>query len=95
MARSRKKRWSKIITEHGVELRLYERAGTSAVWYSVMVDGKKKRGSLKTDDREQGEIRARAIATELAEARITGADLRCGVTLGQDTSTSEGSPTSP
>lgn len=82
MTKKRKKHWSKIIEEAGVAVRIYERANSSALWYSVVAGGEKRRRSLKTTDRGLAETRARAIARSLAELQLTGADLR-RVTLGQ------------
>ena len=76
------KHWSKRIEESGVRIRIYERPGSSSLWYSVMQGGKKARKSLQTGDRTLGEQRARAIAQELARAHLTGEDLRT-LTLGQ------------
>lgn len=81
-AKRRKKHWSKTVEEAGVAVRIYERANSSALWYSVMAGGEKRRRSLKTTDRGLAETRARAIARSLAELQLTGADLR-RVTLGQ------------
>ena len=78
----RKKRWSKMIEESGVQIRVYERSGSSSTWYSVIQNGKKYRKSLKTRDRKLAQERARAVATELARAHLTGEDLRT-LTLGQ------------
>ena len=69
---SRKKHWSKIVEESGVQVRIYERANSSALWYSVTRNGKKHRKSLKTSDRKLAEERAKAIARSLAEVELTG-----------------------
>lgn len=69
----RKKFWSHSVVEGGVEIRIFERAGSSALWYSVVQGGEQTRRSLKTRDRGEAEIRARAIAKELDVARATGA----------------------
>lgn len=80
--RSRKKHWSKTIEEAGVEVRIYERSGSSRIWRSVVVGGEKDRASLKTSDRELAEERARAFARELAKRQLNG--IRpATVTLGQ------------
>ena len=71
-----KKRWSKIIEEVGVQVRIYERANSSALWYSVVRNGRKYRRSLKTADRALAESRAESIAQKLALASLTGDDLR-------------------
>ena len=76
MSREKKLRWSKNLEESGVQIRVYEREGSAALWYSVVWDGKKTRRSLKTRDRELAQDRAKAVARELAEARLTGKDLR-------------------
>lgn len=72
MPKCRKKRWSKMIEESGLAVRLFERAGSSAVWYSVIENGEKIRRTLKTRDRTVAEDRAREIAKELATARLIG-----------------------
>ncbi len=76
-----KKPWRKSIDESGVALTIYERAGSDALWYSVTVDGRRVRRSLKTSDRKAAEARARAIAKGLAEVQLTGTDSR-RLTLG-------------
>jgi len=73
---ARKKRWSKIIEEVGVQVRVYERANSSSLWYSVTRNGKKHRKSLKTSDRALAESRAESVAQKLALASLTGDDLR-------------------
>lgn len=72
MARRRKKEWSKVIEESGVEVRIYERPESDAVWYSVVEAGRKVRRSLQTTDRTVAENRAKDIAKALAEARLIG-----------------------
>lgn len=72
----RRKAWSKLINERGVELRLYERAG-GTIYVSRVVgrkDGQtiKRRISLKTKDRAEAERKARAMAEEIALAEMTG-----------------------
>ena len=52
----RKKEWSRIIEEVGVRIRVYERANSSSVWYSIIAeDGRKVRRSLETGDRALAE----------------------------------------
>ena len=72
MPKRRRKHWSKMIEESGLAIRLFERAGSSAIWYSVVQGGKKRRRSLKTTDRALAEERARAIARELALLDLCG-----------------------
>lgn len=80
----KKKQWSKMIEESGVSIRIFERANSSAVWYSIVTeDGRKIRKSLKTTDRSLAETRAKAIAEGVARERITGADVTRGLTIGQ------------
>ena len=67
-----KKHWSKNFEEAGVRIRVYERPGSSSIWYSVTRNGKKHRKSLKTSDRKLAEERAQAIARSLAELELTG-----------------------
>ncbi len=70
---ARKKQWSRVVEESGIRLRLYERPGSSSVFYSIIAeDGRKLRKSLRTGDRRLAEDRARAIAQELAKIRYTG-----------------------
>src|SRR5690606_33810662 len=73
--------WSKIIEEAGVPVRIYARPNSSALWYSIMTDGRKVRKTLKTSDRKLAEERARAIARAVAELQLVGGpppDLRLG-----------------
>ena len=76
-----KKHWSKNLEESGIKIRIYERSGSSSIWYSVIEGGQKRRKSLKTGDRTLAQERACAVARELAEAHFTGRDLR-SITLG-------------
>lgn len=69
-----RKYWSKKIEEHGVRVRVYERPGSSSLWFSTMQDGRKRRRSLDTSNRTLAEDRARAIGRELARARLTGVE---------------------
>ncbi len=80
----KKKHWSKLVTESGVTVRLYERPRSTAVWYSIIGhDGRKVRRSLVTSDRSVAADRAKEIARGVALERITGADVQRGLTLGQ------------
>ncbi len=84
MAKPRRKHWSKVITQSDIKIRLYERANSSSVWYSIIGhDGRKIQRSLKTGSRDVAEQRAREIAKGVAQERITGADIQRGITLGQ------------
>ena len=69
---SKRRHWSKNIEESGVKVRVYERAASSSLWYSVTRNGKKHRKSLKTSDRKLAEERARTIARTIAELELTG-----------------------
>ena len=72
MAKKRKT-WSKLLEEHGIRIRVYERPNSSRLWYSIVrPDGSKIRRSLDTSSKEVAIGRARAIAREVAEARLTG-----------------------
>lgn len=72
MAKKRKT-WSKLLEEHGIRIRVYERLNSSRLWYSIVrPDGSKIRRSLDTSSKEVAIGRARAIAREVAEARLTG-----------------------
>ena len=83
MSKKRKKQWSKIIEEAGVRIRVYERPGSSSVFYSIIAeDGRKVRKSLKTGDRTLAEERARAIARSLAEVELTGGAIE-RITIGR------------
>ena len=64
-----KKFWSRTVEEYGVPVRIYERPESVKLWYSVTVDGRKKRGSLRTADPSMAEERAREIARRFAEVR--------------------------
>ncbi len=75
-------KWRKRVEEAGVRLTLYSREATDAIWYAGTIGGRRRRGSLKTADRKLAETRARAIARGLAEAQLTGRDLRT-LTLGE------------
>ena len=78
----RKKHWSKLIEEAGVQIRIYERPNSSRVWYSVVQAARKIRRSLNTGDHTVAEERARAIAQELALVRLSGAPVD-HITLGR------------
>ena len=81
---SDKKHWSKTIEDAGVEVRLYKRPISSAIWYSIIdEDGRKVRRSLKTKDRKLAEDRARDIAKGIAEARLTGRNIGRQLTVGR------------
>ena len=83
MAKKRKKQWSKLVEEAGVRILLYERANSSSVWYSfTRPDGSKVRKSLKTTSRDTATENAKALAKELAEAKLTGRDTQ-SLTIGQ------------
>ena len=75
MPKTRKKRWSMNFEVSGVKVRIYERPGSSSIWYSVIRDGQKHRKSLKTSDRKLAEERAKAIAWSVAELDLTGAPI--------------------
>ena len=66
-----KKHWSKNFEEAGVRIRVYERPGSSSIWYSVTRNGKKHRKSLKTSDRKLAEERAQALSANVRETRST------------------------
>lgn len=75
-----RKPWSKIIEEHGVRVRLYERGGR--IWRAVVTgstesqNGKRRpiedRASLKHGDRKLAEKQAKALCAAIAEQRLTG-----------------------
>ena len=75
--RPKKKTWSAIVEEHGVQVRVYERPNSSRLWYSIVgEDGRKVRRSLKTTDRTKAKESAEGLARALARAHLTGEDLR-------------------
>ncbi|WP_373054311.1 hypothetical protein [Thioalkalivibrio sp.] len=78
----RKKRWSKIIEEAGIQVRLYTREGTDAIYREVRINGRREQKSLKHSDRERAEDQAKALARKLAEAKLTGLPVE-SPTLGQ------------
>lgn len=77
---AKRKAWSKIIEEHGVRVRLFERG--SAIYRDVAVGrttsqaGKARTNhdvrSLKHSDRGKAEEQARALCAKIAEAQLTG-----------------------
>ena len=77
---ARKRNWSKVITEHGVRVRLFERGGTIyrdvTLGRTVSENGKARTAhdikSLGHSDRQLAETQAKALATIVAEARRTG-----------------------
>lgn len=72
MSRKRKA-WSKSIEEHGVSVRLYERAPGSLLYREVRdAEGQKDRKSLGHRDRAVAEQQVRALVRLLAEHRLTG-----------------------
>ena len=79
---NRRKHWSKLVEERGIRIRIYERPGSSRLWYGITRGGEEIRASLKTSDRAEAERRARAIAKEIGRAEITGESLG-SLTLGQ------------
>lgn len=78
-AKKTKKYWSKTVEELGQRIRIYERAATDVLWYSVIQEdasGRKKqvRGSLKTTDRSVAEDNARQVARKLVEEELIPTD---------------------
>jgi integrase len=81
--------WSKVIEEHGIKVRLFERGGV--IYRSVglgrvtSANGKPRTRqdvrSLKHADRAKAERQARDLCAALAEARFTGADVGSRLTL--------------
>jgi hypothetical protein len=86
----KRKAWSKVVTKHGVRVRLYERDGS--IYRSVALDrvvspnGKARtrqdRRSLKHGDRDLAEMQAKALCKAIAEQRLTGVSPDT-ITLGQ------------
>lgn len=77
-----KKPWSKVITEAGVSVRLYERTPGSPIAREVRTGGgAKDRKSLGHTDRALAEDQARALAIRLSELRYAGHS--GAVTMGQ------------
>jgi hypothetical protein len=87
---AKRKQWTKIIEEHGVRIRLFERAGTIyrdvTLGRTVSENGKARTDhdvkSLKHADRAKAETQAKALAAKIAEARLTGATPET-LTIGQ------------
>jgi integrase len=78
----RKRRcFSKTIEEHGIAVRLYERAVGGALYLETRQGGEKRRKSLGHRDRALAEGQARQVAQRLAEFRHAGGS--GPVTLGQ------------
>ena len=76
-----RKRWSRIIEEAGISVRIYERAPGSLLYREVRLDGEKDRKSLGHRDRQLAEQQAKELARAIGELRNAG---RSGpVTLGQ------------
>ena len=74
--------WSKTIEEHGVRIRLFERATGATVYLEYRrEDGSKLRKSTRTSNRKEADQVARTVARELAEDRLLGRGVP--VTLGQ------------
>ena len=77
---AKKKPWTKIVHEHGVKIRLFERNG--AIYRDVILgrtisaNGKARTAhdirSLKHGNRDQAEAEAKELAAKIAEARLTG-----------------------
>ena len=79
----KRKNWSTTVEESGVRVRVYQRPGSSRLWYSIVrPDGSKIRKSLETSSRQLAEERARAIARSIAKAQLTGVTPET-LTLGQ------------
>src|SRR5690606_22001722 len=74
-----------IIEQHGVTVRIYERAPGSMLYCSVVVDGgRKDRRSLGHRDRERAEDEARELCAEIARLRVDpAAHVRERLTLGR------------
>src|SRR5688500_1807517 len=67
-----RKPWSKVVEEHGITVRLYERAGT--ISRSIVVNGRKDRKSLGHGHRDLAETQAKALCGELAKHRLDGTE---------------------
>lgn len=75
-----RKGWSKIIEEHGVKIRLFERSGSIyrdvTLGRTVSSNGKPRTEhdikSLEHSDRKLAERQAKALAKTIAERRLTG-----------------------
>ena len=84
------KAWTKVIEEHGVRIRLFERGGIIyrdiALGRTVSASGQSRTAhsvkSMGHPDRELAERQAKELAKRIAEARLTGQDLR-SISLGQ------------
>ncbi|MFO7894798.1 MAG: site-specific integrase [Longimicrobiales bacterium] len=80
----RRKRWSTIVEEHGVRVRLYERSGSDNIYREYRkADGSKDRKSLGTSDRDKAEALACALCREVADLRINPGRRPDDVTLAE------------
>lgn len=71
----RRKPWSKIVEEAGIQVRLFEREPGGILYRSVVVEGRKDRKSLGHRDRNLAVEQAKALARALAELQLTGRPL--------------------
>lgn len=75
MPKKRRKSWSRIVEESGINVRLYRRKRGGPIYREVRIDGRKDRRTLGHSDAALAEDQARAVARELATAQLTGRDL--------------------
>lgn len=78
---ARRKPWSKVVNEHGVRVRLFQRGGVIyrdvTLGRTTSSNGKPRTQhdikSLGHGDRDRAEDQARALCKEIASRRLTGA----------------------
>jgi integrase len=64
--------WSKMIEQHGVRVRIYQRVPGGNIYREVRTRDGKDRRSLRTSDRDEAEGLAKELAAKIATARLTG-----------------------
>ena len=76
-----RKKWTKTVEEHGIRVRLYRRSGGQCIYREVRLEGRKDRKSLGHSDTRLAEEQGRALAREIASAKLMGIQLG-GATFG-------------
>ncbi|MGK7312542.1 MAG: tyrosine-type recombinase/integrase [Candidatus Longimicrobiales bacterium M2_2A_002] len=81
---AKRKSWSKIVEEHGVRVRLYERPGSDNIYREVRKpDGSKDRKSLGISDRDKAKEKAKELCAAIADLRLNPSKRPDNLTLGQ------------